>query len=204
MKPSKFVTILAVTCILDVVITTVTFCKGNKFYDTLSHALTGYSFTNSVFELWLLVIVRNSVIIGSVIGVCFGREIGLSRIRSKNTLILSLSGLQCMFTLIKLLCVSERVEFIHNLWFWLLFSWTLVSSVLLYIEWAIFGRVKFSRTTRGLNINNPESKEEHEPLLNGAAKRDEDNGSGNFLLTIYCKIRDLFLLLFVTPIPCEF
>lgn len=189
MKPSKCITILAVTCILDLVITTITFCKGNKFCDTFSHALTGYSFTNSVFELWLLVIVRNSVIIGSVIGVCFGKEIGLSRIRSKNTLILSVCGLQCMFTLIKLLCVSERIQFIHNIWFWLLFSWTLVSSVLLYIEWAVLGRVKFSRTTRGLSINDPQSKEEeHEPLLNGAAKRDEDNGSGNFLLTSYCKV----------------
>jgi hypothetical protein len=46
-----------------------------------------------------------------------------------------------MFTLIKLLSISEDSQLLNSTWFWCLFSWTLVSSVILTLQWRILGNI---------------------------------------------------------------
>ncbi|XP_045173941.2 ABC-type oligopeptide transporter ABCB9-like isoform X2 [Mercenaria mercenaria] len=132
---------VSVVSLIDVVLTTVFYCQGRKFHQTFKGAFFRYSFTSSVFDLWILCVLRCSVSLGLVLGILLGREIGINRVKSTRTISVFLAGICVMFTLIKLLSVSEHSQLLNNVWFWSLFTWTLVSSVLLVLQWRILGNI---------------------------------------------------------------
>lgn len=178
MLAKKGIFLVTVLSITDFVLTTVLFGRGTKFYETFSHVIGQYSFTNSVLELWLLAVLRVAIILGSVIGLCCNKNVGVGRVKKSNKLILVVAGLQCMFTLVKLLAVSEKGQFLHEKWFWWLWAWSVAGTVLLYIEWKLLGNVKFVRDIRGLIINDGEVKQEEcESLLGNDRKKEDENKS---------------------------
>ena len=183
MLPAISIIFVTVLSLVDLTLTTVTFCHGVQFDETFSHAIAEYSFTSSVFELWCLSIIRTAIILGTLIGICVSRGVGISKVKNSNRPILAICGLQCMLTLIKLLAISEKEHILLDKWFWGLWGWSLVgSSPLLFLEWKILGKVNLARRVRGLNINGNEVKpEECESLLGNDGKREDNNNTGKFL-----------------------
>lgn len=162
----KYTTLAAVTLfsIFDFVAATLFYCNGAAFQETFAHALSRYSFGNSVFELWVLSLLRISVILGVVIGSLKTAEISTRRVKHCWPVALTFAAVQCMFTLIKLLSISENSQFLQNKWFWCIFTWTLLSSIIFAIQWVVISRITVT-TSRTLNINNKEVDHESDSLL---------------------------------------
>ncbi|XP_060607210.1 ABC-type oligopeptide transporter ABCB9-like [Ruditapes philippinarum] len=141
MRLFKGLLLVSVVSFLDVVLTTVLYSHGYRFHQTFKLTFFRYSFTSSVFELWILCVLRCSVILGLTLGIIVGRELGINRIKSTRAVSVFLAGVSAMFTLIKLLSISEDSQLLNSTWFWCLFSWTLVSSVILTLQWRILGNI---------------------------------------------------------------
>lgn len=174
MKKVPVLCIAVVILLIDIFLTTVFYCKGDKFHDTFSHAVATYSFTTSVFELWLLGIVRFSVIIGLIFGTIRGKELAVHRIKSLQVLPIGLSGCIFIFTLIKLLSVSEDLLYIDSKWFWFLFSWTLCGSVIFPVEWRLLGSICVTSPS-GFSVNCDGDLGEREALLGTEKQPEEKN-----------------------------
>lgn len=173
MRLWKSLVLVNVVSLLDVVLTTVLYSQGHKFHDTFKQAFFRYSFTSSVFELWTLCVLRCSVIYGLIIGVMKGRELGINRIKSTRTTSVFLAGALVMFTLIKLLSVSEDSQIMNSHWFWSLFSWTLVSSVIFVLQWRILGNICIVAPPV-VKINCDDESGETEALLGDKKDKEED------------------------------
>ncbi|KAL4224077.1 ATP-binding cassette sub- B member 9 [Mactra antiquata] len=172
----KSLFIVSILSVIDIVISTIFYCHGNHFYDFFSRTFNTYNFSSSVFELWCLSILRSSVIFGLVIGVVKTSEfiIPVQRIKSMHYVSVCMSGLNVMFTLIKLLSVSEESQILKDKWFWCLFVWTLVSSVLFMIQWSVLGRIKPSSSLK-FEVNCDVQTGETEPLLAGGRGGNKEN-----------------------------
>lgn len=185
MKGIRRLFFVSTVSLADVLLTTVFYCNGYEFHQTFSLAFSGYSFTSSVFELWILSILRFSLISGLVFGILNGREIGVSRVKSWKTASVLVAGLIVMFTLVKLLSVSEHPKILGNTWFWCLFTWTLVSSIMLVIQWSILGNISLTKPPV-LKINCDGDPTESESLLGNQKAGDTlDKEAGKIEMGVF-------------------
>ena len=178
-----------VISLVDIVLSTILFCRGKHF--SLFDYLFEYTFTSSVFELWCLSILRASVLLGLVFGVLKNPQAAVFRIKSARALFYYVAAILCMFTLIKLLAVSEHETFIHNIWFWCLLSWCLMGSIVFAIVITILGNVKVTQSDRftTLKINSDDS--ETQPLIGekkegNTAEKEPNELSGKVSFHICC------------------
>ncbi|WAR01939.1 ABCB9-like protein [Mya arenaria] len=160
--------------LIDLTVTTVLYSHGNQFNNTFSYAFSLFSFSRSTFDVWSLVIMRTSVIMGIVIGALWGKQDASAKIQSKLYFAIGLSIVFSIFTLVKLLIVSENKAVMGDKWFWALFGWTLFADTCLIFQWRAVGNVKYDATHHTLLINADTDGSEDKHLQN-----DDNNGSGN-------------------------
>ncbi|WAR01083.1 ABCB9-like protein [Mya arenaria] len=174
MKRLMTLLIVFMIALIDLTVTTVLYSHGNHFNNTFFYAFCMFSFSHSTFDVWSLVIVRTSVIIGIVIGAIWGKQDASDKIQSKLYIAVGLSIVFSIFTLVKLLSVSENEAVMGDKWFWALFGWTLFADTCVIFQWRAVGNVKYDATHHTLLINADTDGSEDKHLQN-----DDNNDSGN-------------------------
>lgn len=162
--------ITATFAVVDIAAITLLVSHGTDFHYQFAHGFYKYSFSNSFFDLWALGILRAAILLGAVFGVLCNRK-AISNIKLVNSFISTKTGLVWMFTFVKLLAYSDEVIDLKKPWFWGLFSWTLVASLVMYVLWTSLASIEVNNY---LNIN--ASDEERQGLLsNDQGNMEEKN-----------------------------
>ena len=159
-------------CVSDIVLTTVLFSHGYdyKFYFLASTYF--YTFSTSMFELWIFSALRLCVTSGALFGLLLNRDrSATARINRTKIVVLLLSATMWMYSIVKLLAYSEHVRNVTDPWFWSLFVWSVFSAVSFYMNWHLLGKARETRTGT-LPINN--AGEDREDLLGGDGNAEEE------------------------------
>lgn len=79
-----------------------------------------------------------------------------------------------MYVIVKLLVKSEVPGTLHDVWFWLNLSWTIIASVLLIIYTLVLRKIKVDHAPSRISINVADGDiEEKRPLLEKNAEKGD-------------------------------
>ncbi|KAF7661446.1 hypothetical protein LDENG_00261710 [Lucifuga dentata] len=157
---------VAVSCsvlytLMDVIITTVLYIHGSNFSAFKKDALN-FSIFLSVLDLWMMVLLRASLVLGASIGVLWNGENGPRRVSKLTTLIFFICMSIITYTLTKLLMLTELHNLLHQPWTLSLICWTCASSMGVVPVWKLLGKEYNSVPT---SCGGGQGSEETEPLV---------------------------------------
>ena len=125
-----------------------------------------------MFELWVFSAIRVCLTCGALVGLLCNRDqSAVARMKYSKVPVLILAAMMWMYPIIKLLAYSEKFQSLSEPWFWSLFSWSIFSALLFYINWHLLGKAKEPRGG-SLPINREE--EDRSDLLAGSTTDIED------------------------------
>ncbi|XP_032435124.1 ABC-type oligopeptide transporter ABCB9 [Xiphophorus hellerii] len=164
--------------VLDSVITTVLYIKGTELSLFIRDVLD-FNILSSVLDLWGIVLLRASLLLGASIGVLWNREDGPPRVARVTTVILLFCMVVITYTLVKLLMLTEVEPLSRQPWILSLMGWTCASSLGVLLLWRRLGRVSSSES--GLNVRNSRGgggrvSEDTEKLVDTAGEEEEAGG----------------------------
>eukprot|EP00064_Thunnus_orientalis_P016497 superscaffoldBa00003285_g16563 len=125
--------------LLDIVLTTVLYTHGSHLSIFKEDALH-FNILQSSLDLWGIVLLRASLLLGASIGVSWNREDGPPRVAKLTTLILLICLSVITYTLAKLLMLSELGPLSQQPWLLSLMCWTCVSSLSVMLLWRLLGK----------------------------------------------------------------
>uniref|UniRef100_A0A3B3U1L8 Uncharacterized protein n=1 Tax=Poecilia latipinna TaxID=48699 RepID=A0A3B3U1L8_9TELE len=137
--------------VLDSVITTVLYIKGTELSLFIRDVLD-FNILSSALDLWGIVLLRASLLLGASIGVLWNREDGPPRVARVTTVILLFCMVVITYTLVKLLMLTEVEPLNRQPCFLSLMGWTCASSLGVVLLWRQLGRV--SSSASGLEVRN--------------------------------------------------
>uniref|UniRef100_A0A096LVF9 ABC-type oligopeptide transporter ABCB9 n=1 Tax=Poecilia formosa TaxID=48698 RepID=A0A096LVF9_POEFO len=137
--------------VLDSVITTVLYIKGTELSLFIRDVLD-FNILSSALDLWGIVLLRASLLLGASIGVLWNREDGPPRVARVTTVILLFCMVVITYTLAKLLMLTEVEPLNRQPCFLSLMGWTCASSLGVVLLWRQLGRV--SSSASGLEVRN--------------------------------------------------
>ena len=159
-------------CISDLTLTTVLFAHGYNYKFYFLESTYFYTFSTSMFELWIFSALRLCVTSGTLLGLLMNRDgSATARINRTKIVVLLLSATMWMYSIVKLLAYSEHVRNVTDPWFWSLFVWSVFSAVSFYMNWHLLGKT-WESSAGTLPINN--AGEDREDLLGGDGKDAEE------------------------------
>nr|XP_046242203.1 ATP-binding cassette sub-family B member 9 [Scatophagus argus] len=169
---------VAVSCtllyiLLDVVVTTVLYTHGSHLR-IFKRDLLNFNILQSPLDLWGMVLLRTSLLLGASIGVSWNREDGPPRVAKLTTLILFISLTIISYTLAKLLMVIELEPLTKKPWFLSLICWTCASSLGVMLPWGLLG--KDFKPARSCNSGGGEGSEDTEKLMETAGEEEQEVG----------------------------
>ena len=202
---------LLVFCAVDVLLATVFYLHGGAYGAHFAADVAQYRVRTSTVELWVFAVTRACVLAGGLLGVACRRDtLTRARLHAGRLPVFVAALLMWMFTIIKMLMYSEEPAMTaprcagrgrcSSLWFWLLFSWTLVANAALYPHWVLLGTVT---VRRGATLAVNSSADERQGLLTEKGDDAKTNTtmrqkSSNILrLIAYCR-PDIHLLALAT------
>ncbi|KAK5608694.1 hypothetical protein CRENBAI_021658 [Crenichthys baileyi] len=161
--------------VLDSVITTVLYIKGTQL-SSFARDVLDFNILSSALDLWGIVLLRVSLLLGASIGVSWNKEDGPPRVAQVTTVILLFCMVIITYALAKLLMLTELEPLSQQPWFLSLIGWTCASSLGVVLLWRELGRV--SSSVKGLTIRNSRDgggrvSEDTEKLVETA---DEEEG----------------------------
>ncbi|ELT94942.1 hypothetical protein CAPTEDRAFT_6286 [Capitella teleta] len=157
---------------VDIITTSILFCHADQLVPRLSFDLKHFHVTQSVFELWVFGAIRSCIITGGLVGVIYNRDLGPKRIEKSSIVIGVLAVFMWAYSLVKMLMFSEVfADDLKQPWFWAIFSWSLLFSLLFPAQWRTLSGVSPSgdKKTESKSVNSDE-----EPLV-----RDEEANKQN-------------------------
>ncbi|KAK3589119.1 hypothetical protein CHS0354_017085 [Potamilus streckersoni] len=178
MKRLTSTIIVAIISIVDITVTTILFTHGKDFYQHFMIDVWEFAFDKSLFDLWLQGMLRFCVQVGILLALLVNMKDTLARLKSLKICLTLLLGFIWMFTFIKLLVWSETEENLYNFWFWLLFSWTLFSAILVILQYKLIQKIEIHTQRQTLASINDDNLEECKPLL-GKMDCHENSEIGN-------------------------
>ena len=152
----------------DIAISTVLYCHGNQCYLQFSVSVSHYYFTVSVFDIWLTCILRCAISSGLVIAFLCNPLDTVTRTKHLASIPVFVSAILIIYTLIKLLAISEVDSKLSDPWCWGILSATIFFSVFVIINWWLISRVNFPQKLQ-LLVNYDEAGE-RKPLLQDSVK----------------------------------
>ncbi|XP_051887863.1 ABC-type oligopeptide transporter ABCB9-like isoform X2 [Pristis pectinata] len=171
---------------LDELISSILYTHGyvtNQFQSDIKE----FDISSSFIDLWALCFFRFCLIFGTSIGISMNRIDGPKRLKSAEKCLSLVCLMMPSYAIIKMLLYSETEIFPDDPWFWGLFVWTFISSLVTYQRVCQLSGVKTSDLELG-------HFEDLESLMNTACNQDTGNTkqSSNMLnsawkLTIYSK-----------------
>ena len=157
----------------DIAITTVIFSHGSNFHYHFTVDSYSYIFTHSLFDLWTFTLIRSSVILGLICAVVYNPIDAIPRAKYIQKVVLMFSALMLMYSMVKLLGVSDESENMHSAWVWAMLGWTAAASLLFFVEWILISSVPILTDVKNLN-----NDEERTPLIgNGSAGKESKKES---------------------------
>ena len=166
-----------VLSVIDISVSTVLYSHGSQFIKQFKLDILHFTYNTSMFDLWILGIIRVLVYLGSLLALAYNPVESLWRIRKTKRLTVILMVMFWMYSIIKLMISSESTE-PRDSWFFALFAWSFVSAMLFPMHFAIIRSVTFSRNVKTLLINET-SVDDTEALLNNGdcnhGKQEDEN-----------------------------
>ncbi len=129
--------------IADLAVSTISYGEGSEreLRRNLIFVLRGFDFCSNQFDLWLLCLIRTSLVLGFVLGILWHP---VTAVRRGNiwSIVTSCMGLaMASYSPVKLLALAETKKPLNGVpWFWTLFTWNLLSSLFFILEWVILCR----------------------------------------------------------------
>ncbi|XP_078083789.1 ABC-type oligopeptide transporter ABCB9 [Mustelus asterias] len=117
--------------ILDLVLTTHLYTRGihyGQFHSDTMH----FDISHSLLDLWATCLLRTSSLAGTSIGICVNPIDGPKRVKSAELCRIILCLMMPIYAIVKMLLYSETEDFPNDPWFWCLFVWTFISSVITF------------------------------------------------------------------------
>ena len=130
--------IFATLCfaLLDLPITFLLLSCGNGFSHILQ-LLETFDFRTSLVDASAFSLARSCIFIGGVIGVYLNSIEGPKRCKAVQKIVPAVSYLSICYFCIKILICAENdsSEFQTDVWFWMLFAWTVIGSAIFLFQW---------------------------------------------------------------------
>ncbi|XP_041855500.1 ATP-binding cassette sub-family B member 9 [Melanotaenia boesemani] len=165
--------------LLDSVITTVLYIHGSHL-TTFTNDILDFNILRSALDLWGLMLLRVSLLLGASIGVSWNKGDGTSRVAKATTFILLICMIVITYSLAKLLMLTEVKPLNHQPWFLSLICWTCASSLGVVLFWKKLG--KESNSVSNLNSSSRSGggrgAEDTEKLVETAGEEDEEGEEG--------------------------
>uniref|UniRef100_A0A8C9WDM2 ABC-type oligopeptide transporter ABCB9 n=1 Tax=Scleropages formosus TaxID=113540 RepID=A0A8C9WDM2_SCLFO len=131
----------------DIVVSTVLYTRGSQLY-VFAQDLWRFDILHSALDLWGILLIRASLLLGACIGVLKNREDGPRRVSDLGTLNSLLCLVIMAYALVKLLLFSEQGTQMYDPWFLSLFSWTCTSAVVTMCAWSLLASSTLAATSR--------------------------------------------------------
>ncbi|XP_048848960.1 ATP-binding cassette sub-family B member 9 [Brienomyrus brachyistius] len=125
--------------LVDIVVSTVLYIHGNHL-NTFAEEVWNFDILRSTLDLWGMLLVRVSLLLGASIGLYKNREDGPQRTKDLGTLNSLLCLVVMAYALAKLLMFSEQGAMMYEPWFLSLFIWTCVAAMGTVFMWRILSK----------------------------------------------------------------
>ncbi|KAJ8263594.1 hypothetical protein COCON_G00160510 [Conger conger] len=165
MRPAAAVCCNLFSILVDVVVTTVLYVHGSR-PTPFAKDLLDFDVFTSTFDLWGLMLVRVSLLLGGSVGVSLNGADGPRRVLAVGPACDFVCLAFTAYAVAKLLLFSEQGSLMYDPWFLSLFSWTCASAIGTMYLWRRLGRSHSAGTGGG-------ASEESERLLDQAAEEEE-------------------------------
>lgn len=159
--------------LLDVVITTVLYTHGSQLIIFKEDALY-FNILLSQLDLWGIVLLRASLLLGASIGVLWNKGCGPQRVTAFAIPILLICLLIITYAMSKLLMLTEVDSVTHQPWLLSLICWTCASSLGVILLWRLLGKKPNSVSGHNSSSNGGGVGSEDTERLVGASSKDED------------------------------
>lgn len=133
--------------LVDAVVTTVLFTRGLDF-STFKRDVLNFGIMQSAVDMWGVMLLRASFLLGASIGVLWNREDGPLRVAKLTTPVLLICMTIVSYALAKLLIISEAGPLGKQPWFLSLICWTCASTPGVLLPWTLLGRSESSSSSR--------------------------------------------------------
>lgn len=167
---------LAVSCtmlyiLLDVVTTTVLYIHGSDLY-IFTNDVLDFNILQSVLDLWGIMLLRVSLLLGASIGVLCNKADGPPRVSTLTTVIILVCLIVITYALAKLLMLTELESLTHQPWLLSLICWTCVSSLCVILLWRWLVKESNSVSNRS-SSGGGRGSEDTENLVTGGEEEQE-------------------------------
>lgn len=98
---------------------------------------TRFDIQTSQIDHCLLVLIRLSILIGGLVGVCWNPKAGVERVKTATLGIACICLAMTVYSPFKLLALAETTDSFRLPWFWSLFAWNMVASIVCVPIWSI-------------------------------------------------------------------
>lgn len=180
--------------LVDIVVSTVLYIHGNHLI-TFAEDIWNFDILRSTLDLWGMLLVRVSLLLGASIGVYKNQEDGPQRMRDLGTLNSLLCLVVMAYALAKLLMFSEQDGMMYEPWFLSLLIWTCVAAMGTVMMWRILSKTPRAETGEDIERlldqaagNSSEEEEEEECRGAKALKKGQATpGATVGRLLSYCR-----------------
>ncbi|XP_061117205.1 ATP-binding cassette sub-family B member 9 [Conger conger] len=166
MRPAAAVCCNLFSILVDVAVTTVLYVHGSR-PTPFAKDLLDFDVFTSTFDLWGLMLVRVSLLLGGSVGVSWNGADGPRRVLAVGPVCDFVCLAFTAYAVAKLLLFSEQGSLMYDPWFLSLFSWTCASAMGTMYLWRRLGRSHSAGTGGG-------ASEESERLLDQAAEEEHE------------------------------
>ncbi|KAJ8379295.1 hypothetical protein SKAU_G00000730 [Synaphobranchus kaupii] len=153
--------------LMDIVVTTVLYVRGSH-PAVFAKDMQDFDVFSSVFDLWGILLVRVSLLLGASIGVSRNSVDGPQRVMALGPLCDLLCLVVMTYAVVKLLMFSEQGSLMYDPWFLSLFSWSCGAAVGTLCLWRVLA---WSRNVVADGGRSGES----ERLVDQAEEEDEED-----------------------------
>lgn len=173
MRRTKTILLTSFISLIDIATTVIFFSHGNNFHFQFEHEFYQFNFKESLFDIFSFAVLRFSFATGLSISVLRNPNDAIYRLKKIKAVIFAACIATCMYTITKLLVRSETAGTLNDLWFWLLFSWTLISNVWFAVHCSLIGKIKLE-TRHPFSVNKENGDvEERKPLIESNDKEKD-------------------------------
>lgn len=158
--------------LVDVVIATVLYTHGSHV-SIFKDDLLNFNVFRSAVDLWGIVLLRASLLLGASIGVSWNGEDGPARVAKLTTLVVFICLVAVTYSLTKLLMLTEVGPLTHQPWVLSLICWTCASTLGVLLPWGLLA--KESKSARRGGGGGGDS-EDTEKLVETAGEEEQEGG----------------------------
>lgn len=179
----KVFLLVLLSALVDACVSTILFSHVTEFTESLTAEAKFYEFSSSVFEFWVISLIRTSILLGFLIGIYGnGTTEGMDRLQRLSVPVLLVVIFFWVFGIVKMLVYTEDLKSFaseSSIWFWSQFAWFEFASLWFYVSYIVLKTSGISEVAEveasgGDTVNSTD--EERQKLLDSS---EVDNAGHN-------------------------